>query len=152
MSDNREISRQANSLKQFVKFSCVGVSNALVSYLIYIFAMLVLSACFADVEKKYLLAQLLSFILSVAWSFFWNERYVFSSRTDSKKHRFMALIKAYISYSFTGLFLNGILLVLWIDCLGISEFASPVINMVINVPISFLINKYWVYGVKKNNN
>ena len=59
------------------------------------------------------------------------------------------MIKTYISYSFTGLFLSSILLVLWVQVLGISEFIAPIINLLISVPLNFIINKFWAF--KKSN-
>ncbi|WP_294218999.1 hypothetical protein [Pseudobutyrivibrio sp.] len=38
-------------------------------------------------------------------------------------------MKTYISYSFTGLFLNSILMVLWVQVVGTSEFVAPIINI-----------------------
>ena len=57
-------------------------------------------------------------------------------------------IKTYISYSFTGLFLNSILLILWVKICGISEFIAPVINLVVSVPLNFMINKFWAFKDK----
>lgn len=56
-----------------------------------------------------------------------------------------ALVRTYISYSFTGLFLNSALMVLWVDVLHISEFLAPVFNLLMSVPVNFLINKFWAF-------
>ncbi len=36
-------------------------------------------------------------------------------------------------------------MVLWVDMLHISEFLAPVINLLFNVPVNFLINKFWAF-------
>ena len=54
---------------QFVKFGIVGVSNTLISYIVYV--ILVTWGC------HYLAASLLGFLISVINAFYWNNRYVF---------------------------------------------------------------------------
>lgn len=56
-----------------------------------------------------------------------------------------SLLKTYVSYSFTGLFLNSILLVLWVQVFHINEFIAPIINLLVSVPLNFIINKYWAF-------
>jgi putative flippase GtrA len=60
-----------------------------------------------------------------------------------------ALAKTYVSYSFTGLFLNSILLILWVKVLGISEYIAPIINLLVSVPLNFIINKFWAFKTKE---
>lgn len=132
-------------LMQFVKFGIIGVSNSVLSYVLYALSLCILQKAEIAMECNYLIAQAISFVLSVLWSFYWNQKYVFV--TEKGKHRslFKALLKTYVSYSVTGLFLNSILLSLWIQGLHISEYIAPVINLVINVPVNFLINKFWAF-------
>lgn len=63
--------------------------------------------------------------------------FVFELKNGEKRSIWKSLIKTYISYSFTGLFLSSILLVLWVQVLGISEFIAPIINLLISVPLNF---------------
>ena len=85
------------------------------------------------------------FVLSVLWSFYWNNRFVFTLKSGELRSIWKSLIKTYISYSFTGLFLNSILLVLWVKILGVSEFIAPLINLIFSVPLNFIINKLWAF-------
>lgn len=57
----------------------MGISNTLVSYLLNLFCLFVLDKY--DVAYDYVIANTVSFILSVLWSFFWNERLVFYRKT-----------------------------------------------------------------------
>jgi len=88
---------------------------------------------------------MIAFILSVLWSFYWNNKMVFVKEEGQQRNLWKALIKTYISYSFTGLFLNSALLVLWVDVLHISEFVAPIVNLLISVPLNFIINKFWAF-------
>ncbi len=82
------------------------------------------------------------------------------------------LIKTYISYAFTGLFLTEVLLILWLNILDISQYLgvvcellaqygvnfsaedlavsiAPFLNMIFTIPINFVVNKFWAYRQKK---
>lgn len=134
-----------SAFMQFVKFGIVGVSNTVISYVLYAISLLGFqkAGLFANVD--YLLAQIIAFVLSVLWSFYWNNKMVFVPKEGEKRSVIGALIKTYISYSFTGLFLNSILLILWVQIFHISEFIAPIINLLISVPLNFMINKFWAF-------
>lgn len=133
------------SFLQFVKFGLVGVSNTAVNYVIYLGVLLCLRALGLWKEYDYLAATAAGFVLSVLWSFFLNNKFVFTVKEGEQRSVWKALARTYLSYSFTGLFLNSVLMVLWVDMLHISEFLAPVINLLFNVPVNFLINKFWAF-------
>ena len=137
------------ALMQFVKFGIVGVSNTVISYVLYFITLKALKAGALFPNIDYLLAQIVAFILSVLWSFYWNNKMVFVLEDGQNRNLFKALLKTYVSYSFTGLFLNSILLILWVQIVGISEFIAPIINLLISVPLNFIINKFWAFKSDK---
>ena len=130
---------------QFVKFGIVGLSNTVISYILYLVSLLAFQRLGIFSEVDYIIASIIAFILSVLWSFYWNNKMVFQLEDGQKRSWWKALIKTYISYSFTGLFLNNILLVFWVQFCYISEFLAPIINLIVSVPINFLINKFWAF-------
>ncbi|MST75609.1 GtrA family protein [Roseburia sp. MUC/MUC-530-WT-4D] len=130
---------------QFVKFGIVGVSNTIISYVLYAGCLLIFRGIGILTGIDYIVAQVIQFILSVLWSFYWNNKYVFELKKGEKRSLWKSLLKTYVSYSFTGLFLSSILLVLWVQILGISEFIAPIINLLISVPLNFIINKFWAF-------
>jgi len=132
------------ALVEFVKFGIVGLSNTVISYVIYLLALVGCNRTGFMVNYDYLFATVVSFILSVLWSFYWNKRFVFKLDSDIKT-TILALIKTYISYSFTGLFLSSVLAVLWVEILGVSKIISPILNLVISVPVNFILNKFWAF-------
>ncbi len=143
---HRELTAETEeAFMQFVKFGLVGVSNTVVSYVIYAGSLVLMKSAGIWAEYDYLIATGIGFVLSVLWSFFWNNKFVFTVGEGEHRSVLKALFKTYISYSFTGLFLNSILMVLWVQMLGISEFLAPIINLLISVPINFLINKFWAF-------
>lgn len=132
-------------LIQFVKFGIVGVSNTLISYVLYSGGLLLFRKLCLFGQSDYLIAQIVAFIISVAWSFYWNNKFVFKIEDGKRRSIWKALLKTYVSYSFTGLFLSSALLILWVQIFHISEFIAPIINLVITVPLNFIINKFWAF-------
>ncbi|SEI48152.1 Putative flippase GtrA (transmembrane translocase of bactoprenol-linked glucose) [Lachnospiraceae bacterium A10] len=136
---------QVESLAQFIKFGIVGVSNTVVNYLIYLVSLSVLSRFAIFARTDYLIAQVVAFVLSVLWSFYWNNRFVFVEAEDDNRTWWKALFKTYVSYAFTGLFLNTILSLLWIEVFHISKLIAPIINLLVSVPVNFILNKFWAF-------
>ncbi len=134
-----------DAFMQFVKFGLVGVSNTVLSYLLNIGSLFLFQRMGMSPKIDYLMANLFAFIISVAWSFYWNNRFVFVQDENSERVWWKALIKTYISYSFTGIFLNSVLSMLWVNVFHISKVVAPLINLIISVPVNFLINKYWAF-------
>lgn len=128
------------SFMQFVKFGIVGVSNTLISYVTYLI--------FVLMGVQYLIAQGIGFFISVTNSFYWNNKYVFIEEEGKKRSILKTYIKTVISYSTTGLFLATFLLILWVDVLHISEYIGPIINLLITIPLNFIINKLWAFKSK----
>lgn len=130
---------------QFVKFGMVGLSNTVIGYLIYAISLLVLRAGRLFPKADIFIAQFIMFVLSVLWSFYWNNKAVFKKEEGEKRNIFAALVKTYITYAFTSLFLSEVLLHLWVNILGISEYVAPIINLLITVPLNFVIQKFWAF-------
>lgn len=133
------------AIMQFLRFGIVGVSNTLVSYVIYVVSLLGFHKINLFPHSDYLVAQLIAFVLSVLWSFYWNNKMVFMKKEGQSRSIWKTLFKTYVAYSFTGLFLNSILIILWVQVIHISEFIAPIINLLVSVPLNFIINKFWAF-------
>ena len=139
----------SDTLIQFIKFGIVGLSNTLLGYVIYVVTLRILRAAQVFPEADIFLAQLVMFLLSVLWSFYWNNRMVFRAKEGEKRDWLPALLKTYVSYAFTSLFLSEALLALWVKVLGISAYIAPLINLLITVPLNFVLQKYWAFREKQ---
>ena len=150
---------------QFIKFGLVGVLNTLISEGVY-----VLIVFFGG---HYLIASITGFVLSVLNAYYWNNKYVFKRSEDEERVWWRTLLKTYAAYS-GGQLLNMGLLILWVDIvkifrwlgwlaewfagLGISqldaetlgEIMAAGINLVVTVPINYLLNKYWAFRTGKH--
>lgn len=152
-------------LWQLIKFGLVGVCNTIVSYTVY-------SICYYVFHTSVHVGNVMGFIISVFTAFLLQSRFVFKESEDGE-HRvwWQVLIKTYISYAFTGLFLTELLLILWLNVLNIGQYLIPVtelladygfsmkpedlavsiapfLNMVFTIPINFCVNKFWAYRQK----
>ena len=138
--------KKRQTFKEFLQFGLVGMSNTIISYLLYVVTLLLVSK--SGVKFDYIIANIVSWLLSVLWSFYWNNKFVFKKEEGEKRNIWAALFKTYVSYGFTGLILNNILSVLWVSVLHISKMLAPIINLVISIPINFFMNKLWAFGKK----
>lgn len=132
-----------NSLIQFVKFGIVGFTNTVISYLLNVGTLKILERF--QLPWDYIAGNLVAFFLSVLWSFYWNNKYVFTKKEGEARNLGMTLLKTYISYGFTGIILTNIMSFIWINCFGISKYIAPIINLIISVPLNFIINKKWAF-------
>lgn len=136
-------------LLQFVEFGIVGLSNTVISYVVYVAFLKLFQKVEILPKTDYLVAQVIAFIISVLWSFYWNNKYVFETNEGEQRNTLLALIKTFISYAFTGLFLNSVLSILWVEVVGIPKIVAPIINLLISVPLNYIINKFWAFKKKK---
>lgn len=128
---------------QFVKFGIIGLSNTVISYILNVAVLLILSPF--SVSWDFFAGNIVGFVLSVLWSFYWNNRFVFTVKDGEHRSIWKALLKTYLSYGFTGIILSNVLSWVWITQLGISKFIAPVINLLFSVPINFVMNKLWAF-------
>jgi putative flippase GtrA len=122
---------------QFIKFGIIGVSNTLVSLLVY-YAFLYFD------ENLYLVGNLVGWVVSVANSFFWNYKFVFKSENHSLSDTAKKVAKTYICYGITFL-LSTLLLWAEVEVLHWSQVISPIVNLFITVPLNFFMNKLWAF-------
>ena len=125
---------------QFVRFCMVGVTNTLIAYVLNVGTILLLSRY--GLSWDYIAGNIVSFLLSVLWAFYWNRKYVFCAGDQPV---WGMLLKTYLSYGFSGIILTNILSWFWIEWLNISKFIAPMINLIITIPLNFIINKYWAF-------
>lgn len=128
---------------QFMKFGFVGLSNTTISILTY--------SLFVFIGIHYLIANILSYIVGTLNAYFWNSKYVFKVEDGEKRNGLAAFIKMSISYAFTGIFLNSILSILWIEILVLSKYLAPFFNMIITIPLNYILNKFWAMRSGEKN-
>lgn len=126
---------------QFSKFGIVGCINTATGYCIYLFCIYILGL-------HYIVANIIEFLITIFISYVLNSWFVFSKREISWKQRLISLGKTYMSYISTGLILSSFLLAFWVEKIKISEALAPILNLLVTVPLNFILNKFWVYNKK----
>lgn len=134
------MNRYKEQFLEFLKFGIVGISNTVISYVTY--------AALVFLGSHYLVASVISFAVSVLNSFYWNSKYVFVLGEGESRSPIRTLWKTFCAYAFTGLFLNNVLLILEVGIFGINEYVAPLLNLIVSVPVNYLINKFWAYRKK----
>lgn len=125
---------------QVIKYGIVGFSNTCIAYIVY--------ALFVYLGIHYLLANVLGFAASVINAFYWNNKYVFRKNVGEKRNPWKALVKTFLTYGFSELILTSILLYLLIDIFNFSEYIAQLLRLVVTVPFTFIVNKFWSFRVK----
>ena len=129
-------------LWQFVKFGIVGVSNTVISLGVY-------EVCVQFLGMHYLAANAVGLVISVINAYYWNNRCVFGDGTKKTfAEHFRTYLKSLTAYGGTFV-LDSLLLMLWVEIVGVPETLAPILNLMITIPLNFLLNKYWTFGKKK---
>ena len=121
-----QIVRQKNMV-QFLKFGIVGLSNTFVSLAVY-----------------YVIGNAIGWVVSVANAYYWNNRYVFADDEKGLVRTLRKVAKTYLSYGATFL-LTTMLLYVEVDVLQWSSAICPFLNLIISIPMNFLLNKFWAF-------
>lgn len=121
-----------NGWIQFIKFALVGIFNTIISLATYY--MLLWWGC------HYLMANIVSWAVSVFNAFYWNNKYVFKNNVIWWR----ALIKTYLSYS-ASFVLGTACLYLQVELFEISRVLAPVFTLLLTVPMNFTLNKFWTF-------
>ena len=129
-----------NLLIQFIKFGIVGGINTVLSYLIT-------NGCYYLLDLHEQISNLVAFLITVYISFTLNSKFVFNENRENRNY-WKSLLKVYASYSITGLFLTAILLYIEEELIGIPHYIATLMNLIVTVPINFILNKFWAYKDK----
>lgn len=137
--ENKE--KLKETIVQFIKFGTVGAINTVLSYAIT-------NGAYYLLHLHEQISNIIAFVITVFISFMLNGKFVF---TENKEERnfWKSLLKVYASYSVTGVFLTAILLYIEEELLGIPHYIATLMNLVVTIPLNFILNKFWAYKEKK---
>lgn len=124
-------------LWQFIKFGVVGLSNTAISLAVYYLFVWIS-------PSLYLWGNVAGWIVSVLNAFYWGNRVVFKQESNTQKELLKRLLKSYVSYGGTFL-LSTALLWLEVRYWGVSEWLAPIVNLLLTIPLNFVINKLWTF-------
>lgn len=127
------------TLFQFIKFGLVGLSNTILSYVVY--------CVLVKLNTHYQIANIVGFIVGVLNSYYWNNRYVFKTNKGEKRNHIKTLFKTFVAYGITGLLLQGFLLWLFVERFDIDSLIAQLLGLCITVPLNFVLNKFWSFKI-----
>ena len=135
-----------STLRQFMRFGLVGVSNTVVGYLLNIGTLFLLRPLY--VSWDYIAGNLVSFVLGVLWVFGGNYVFVFKMEKSGCSW-IKLLLKTYVTYAISGIFLTNLFSLIWIHIFHLSKYVAPALNLLITVPFNFVVNKFWTFKQRK---
>ena len=136
--ENKENLKKA--IIQFIKFGTVGAINTVLSYAIT-------NGAYYLLHLHEQISNIIAFVITVFISFMLNGRFVFPENKEERNF-WKSLLKVYASYSITGVFLTAILLYIEEELLGIPHYIATLMNLVVTIPLNFILNKFWAYKEK----
>lgn len=124
-------------IKQFIKFGLVGVSNTVVSMVVYYIVLFIN-------PDWYMVGSILGTIISIANAFYWNDKFVFTGNANDWRSKLKRLGKTYVSYGGTSI-LSNVLLWIEVTFFYVSRSIAPIVNLIVTIPLNFVINKLWTF-------
>ena len=122
--------------QKFSKFAVIGVSNTLISYLVFIAAVTVL----ADFAWRGAVSQLLGYGVGTFWSYYWNRKWSFQS-----KGRIGAEMGRFIATQVICLLLSASLIGILVDILSLAPTPSWIIVTAAIFLLNFALLRRWVF-------
>lgn len=128
-----------NLLVQIFKFFIVGVIATIIDFIIYYI-------CYNKFEIDPLIANIISFSISVIYNYIASVKWVFA--TDKNKNKKVLFIE-FISLSILGLLLTELLLFIFINLLSFNKMISKIIATIITMVFNFVTRKIFIENKNK---
>jgi len=126
--------RKRKNWEQLAKFCAVGATGYLVNLAVYAFLLDV-------VGLHYLSAAVGSFLVAVANNYLWNRVWTFRAQRGAVAYQGVR----FFVVSTAALLANLAVLEILVS-LGVGEFVSQAIAIVLVTPVNFVGNKLWSFG------
>ena len=132
----KKIKELYNDNKKFIYSSCISFGCTILRFLIY-FLMLWL------IDGKYLIANLISYVISFTILFYANQK-LFDSKPQKKKEEVRQIL-SFVLFRFFGFFIDSALLMLFIEKFELSSFLSRLFSSLIAFIYNYQVNKVYVF-------
>lgn len=133
------------TIAQFISFGLVGALNTVIYLIIYYF--------FVIINKNlYIIGSIAGYVVSILNAYYWNSKFVFkTTKLESDNSGTKSLVKTFASYGLT-LLLSITLLYVMIEKIHISDKIAPLFNLLVTVPLNFILIKYWALKMNEKPN
>lgn len=126
---------------QLLRFLIVGLSNTLVSYLIFLGFLLLLS----DIAIRATIAQLVGYTGGIFWSYFWNKKWTFNSTASNSPTIFFRFVTTQLLMALLSALCIGVL----VDYFHYHPTLSWVCVMALITVLNYWVTKQWVFQQKQ---
>jgi putative flippase GtrA len=123
-------------LAQFVKFGLVGVSNTLITLLVYTLLLKVLGLW-------YVAASAIGFAVGAVNGFLWNRAWTFRGHVGDA----LTPVRWFVVQG-CGLLANSALIFLFVDGAGLDKLAGQGFTIVIVMVLTFIANRSWTFRAR----
>ena len=125
-------------LKNFIKFSIVGLSGTLINMAVYALAI--------QNGLYYLAAAIISFLFAVTNNFYWNFRWTFKGQAAfrSRRNKYFR----FLAVSVLNLGINLLLLRLFVETLSMDKTLAQLVSIGLVSILNFLMNSRFTFGEK----
>ncbi|EOP62291.1 MULTISPECIES: GtrA family protein [Bacillus] len=125
-------------MEKFLKFGLVGIFNTLITIISYIILV--------KFGMNYLIANIISYLIGVANSYYWNKNWVF--RSNGKN---LSIFLKFLIVNLIVLAFNTFSLFILVDKLLYNEFIAQIFAIGIGMMINFFLNKIWTFNQSENS-
>ena len=137
-----KIPSNLSAMPQSLRFVIIGISNTLLSYLVFICSY----HSIIKLEHAALIAQILAYCSGIIWSYYWNSRWTFANPNVNHSNTFIRFVLSQIIFAV----LSAISIGLLVDQLKFHATLSWICVMGLLTAANFLISKMWVFREKSN--
>ena len=129
-----------NILKEMLRYAFFGGVTTILNLLMYYFMV--------ELDMNYLIANVLSFVIAVVISYYFNKKWVFiEKRSRDRKNEFIR----YVLVRFFSIVLDSLLLYIAVSCLRQDKMLSKVFISGGIILATYLLNKIYVFEKGKRN-
>jgi putative flippase GtrA len=126
-------------MEKLLKFSLIGLINTLITICSYI--------VLVYLGMHYITANILSYILGLVNSYYWNKKWVFKY-----KESHLTVFVKFIIVNLVVLGINTLTLYLCVQKLEINQYLAQLLATVFGMGINFILNKKWTFNSKLDTN
>ncbi|MEH7414528.1 GtrA family protein [Neobacillus drentensis] len=126
-------------MEKLLKFGLVGVVNTLISIGFYML--------FVKLGMHYILANILSYLIGLVNSYYWNKKWVFKN-----KENHLSVFAKFVIVNLVALGFNTLCLFLFVHHWGFNPYLSQLAATALGMGINFVLNKKWTFESKRPAN
>jgi len=124
-------------MQKFLKFGLVGIINTLISICFYILLV--------NIGLHYILANILSYLIGVLNSYYWNKKWVFNYHDNH-----LSVFVKFLLVNLIVLGINTLSLYVCVHLIGMNKYEAQLIATAIGMGINFILNQKWTFETDKN--